>query len=271
MLKILLIQTPLEDIIMLRLKTSLLYSVCCISAFLSYACRNNLKRIKKDGYTIEANFVDGKMVDGKASYYDNEGRLLNTTMYRMGIKSGISINYFTNNRVSDSFKFECNKENGYWIYYDSTGNRLYSNYYYYGLQYGPELIYEDNQLKKFLFSNLNRSVIVECYYDHSGDLDSIGRFAMNFGATSKLFNNKPVKNLFAYLPEVPGSSQLFSIGITNKEHQDRMLYSVKGHNFFLDTLLPSPPSGWFYYLACSLKAKNSSINRVYVEEFREPK
>jgi antitoxin component YwqK of YwqJK toxin-antitoxin module len=249
----------------MNLKPFFLFAITAIF-FLSCSRRPHSKRIKKDGYTVEANFMNGRVADGNARYYDSSGKLINVTMYEKGVREGASINYFHNGAVSDSMQFSRDKEYGYWSHFDSNGNNIYKNYYYYGLPYGPEFIYENNKLKKFLFSDFNRAVIAECFYDDSGDMDSIGWFKMNFTITDRLYKNKPVKNLFGYLPDIPNTIQSFSVGLTNKEHAVKKLYSVEGHDFFIDTLLPIPPSGWYYYLGCNLNANKDSIKKFYIEE-----
>jgi hypothetical protein len=168
--------------------------------------------------------------------------------------------------VADSVKFICDKENGYWKYYDSNGNNVYQNYYYFSLRYGPELIYENNRLRHYRFSNFNRLVSVECFYDSLENLDSIGLFKMDLTINEFLYENRPVQSLFAYLPKIPKSNQSFSIGLTNKEHQDKKLYDVEGHDFFIDTLLSIPPLGWYYYLACNLKSNSGLVKKYYIEE-----
>jgi hypothetical protein len=246
----------------------LAYIGLCVLFVCACQNRNGLKRIDKGKYIVEAIFSKDSIMNGNSSYYSKEGKLLNTTMYKDGMKNGISINYFPNGLVSDSVEFKCGKEVGYWRYFDVAGKKQYADYYYYGLQYGPELIYESDKLHKFLFSDLNRKVIVNCFYNSLGNLDSIGWFSMNFVVLDKLFDNKPVKNLFAYLPDIPGATQSFSIGTTNKEHQDSAICSVRGHDFIIDTIMPLPSSGRFYYIACKLKTEGDSINKVFIEEFR---
>ena len=224
------------------------------------------KRVKIKNYFVEANFENGKISDGVAKYYNANGKIVNTTLYEKAMRNGISINYYSNGVVSDSIEFVQDKENGFWNNYDSFGIILYSNYYYYGLLFGPELIYKGGKVNKFFFSNFNRDDIVECYYNSVGKLDSIAQFKMNFTVLDKVCDNRRVKNLFGYLPKVPNTFQNYAIGLTNKNKQDREMFPVQGHDFIIDTLLLPPPKGWYYYLACHLKADDNSINKVYIEE-----
>jgi hypothetical protein len=239
-----------------------------ILTVISIKCSNDkgVKRVKIDNSYVEANFIDEKTIDGKASYYDSSGTLYNVTTYRKGIKDGISVNYYSNKTVSDSVEYKCGKESGYWRHYDLRGNSSYGNFYYYGLQFGPELIFKDNKLEKFLFSDLNRKIIVACNYDSNGEIDTSFRFTMQFSLKAVMYEDKSVLNLFGCLPKIPHAEQSYSIGITNKEHSDKELVRVTGHEFLIDTLLAIPPTGWHYYIGCNLEANNGSINKFYVEE-----
>lgn len=244
------------------------YFAILLSFFLSCTDKHEMKKIKIGNYFVKANFIDNnnKIVDGKAYFYDSLGNLYNVSMYDKGMRAGISINYYPNRVVSDSIQFICDKEHGYRRFYDTNGFSEYTSYYYFGLRFGPELIYKNNRLTKLLFRDFDRNIIAECNYDSIGRIDSIAEFKMEINIVEKLLNGKPVINLFGYLPKFPTTVQSFSIGLTNSDNKDKKLYSVQGHDFFIDTLLPLPPSGWFYYLACNLKANNNSIDRFYIEE-----
>jgi hypothetical protein len=206
------------------------------------------------------------VIDGKASYYDSSGALYNVTTYDKGIKNGISINYYPDKAVSDSVEFKCGKEYEYWKYYDSKGNIVYANFYYYGLQFGPELIFKNNKLDKFVFSDLSKKTLVTCEYDSSSNIDTGFRFRMQYALKAVMFENKPRLNLFGYLPRLPHAFQTYSLGLTNDKHADKELTKIEGREFLIDTLLSYPPPGWHYYVSCNLRANKNSINKFYVEE-----
>jgi hypothetical protein len=249
---------------MTHLRIAFLLSILTIH--IGCSSNHGMKRIKVDNTYVEAKFIDGTTIDGKAIYYDSLGEMYNITTYKNGTKEGTSINYYPNKKVSDSVEYKSGKESGYWKYYDQQGNNVYGNFYYYGLRFGPELIFENKKLKRFLFSDLNRRNIIACKFDSVGKIDTGMRFTMQFSLNLVTFENKPSLNLFGYLPKIPHSEQSYTIGVTNDKHADRELAIVAGHDFLIDTLLTLPPKGWHYYVACNLKANNGDINKIYIEE-----
>jgi len=232
------------------------------------ACSNDhdVKKVKVGSSYVEAHFVDSMTIDGLAKYYDSAGGLSNVVTYRMGKREGVSINYYPNKMIRDSVQYISDKESGYWMHYDEKGNLIYGNFFYYGLQFGPELVFENNRLKKFLFSDFNRRVIIESDYSTPGRIDTGFFFNMQFALKTVVFEDKPVFNLFGYLPAIPRTKSSFSIGLTNDAHQDKELTPITGHDFIIDTLLSLPPHGWHYYISCRLKANKDSIDKVYIEE-----
>ena len=236
------------------------------TALISCSDNRGIKRTKIGSTYVEAHFIDSTSIDGIARYYDSSGVLNGVTNFRDGIKEGISINYYPNGKVSDSVEYRSGKEFGYWKEYDEKGNITCGNYYYYGVQFGPELVFENSRLKKFLFSDLNRSKIVECNYSSPGIIDTGILFRPQFNIKSVRFQGKLVFNLFGYLPAIPHTEQRYSIGLSNEAHQDRELTPITGHDFMIDTLLAPPPSGWHYYIGCRLKANKDSIDKFYIQE-----
>jgi hypothetical protein len=143
---------------------------------------------------------------------------------------------------------------------------LYLNYYYFGLEFGPSWFYENNKLQKVIFSDFNKKIVAACNYDSAGILDSILQFNMNFISLDEFSSSKKMKNIFAYLPQFPNTIQKFTIGMSDKSHKDIELFPVKGENFIIDTLVSPLPVGYHYYLSCKIKALNSAIFKIYIED-----
>jgi len=136
--KIQILQTQIGFFNMIYLKDNF-WKFALLICEISCNNSNNLKTFNLNHQLVQAKLVDG-LIDGKATFYDSLGNFINITTYERGIRSGISINYYANRTVSDSVEIVAGKENGYWRYYDSNGNRTYCAYYYYGLLFGPELM-----------------------------------------------------------------------------------------------------------------------------------
>ena len=229
----------------------------------------NEKRIKIErikNFTVQASFLDHNVIDGKARYFDSLGRLVNISTFSKGIRNGVNINYYPNGIVSDSVEYIFDKENGYWTYFDTSGIIGYSDYYYFGLGFGPTTWYENGQLQKYQFRDFNHKVIAEGKYTEHSKLDSIQGFHMNLCVTKVSKEGGKFCDLFGYLPEFPNTEQIFSIGLTNKNQRESQICAVKGKYFFIDTLLPIPPQNWFYYLGCHIRANGGAINKFFIEE-----
>ena len=239
-----------------------------VVTLIDYNCANkgSEKRVKIGNSYVDAKFIDDTIIDGTAHYYDSLGTLYNVSNYRKGIKDGMSVNYYSNQVISDSVEYKNGKESGYWRHFDIKGGDTYGNFYYYGLQFGPELIFKNDHLQKYLFSDLDRKIIIACDYDDGGKIDTNFRYEMQFALRSVKYDAKPVLNLFGFLPFIPHAGQTYSLGITNKEHADKELAPLSGHDFLIDTLLAVPPSGWRYFIGCNLKTNDGSFHKYYILE-----
>jgi len=230
---------------------------------------SNLETRKMNNQTIKARFLNNNIIDGKAEFYDSTGKLVNVSNFDHGLKHGVSIDFDNNGTIVDSVSYWYGNQYGYYHHFDSAGNIDYKNYYYYGLPYGPVIFYNDRKINKYLFYDFNREALVLCKYDSSEALDSISYFHMRFIVEDKVENRKKVKGIFAYLPSIPRSNQEFAIGITNKSNGIKELFAITSNTFFIDTLLPSVPAGFNYYISCSVKSKNGVLNKFYIEQFVE--
>lgn len=237
------------------------------AVLISVGCSSNLniKTIKVGSYTLKGNFNDDSTADGRVEYYDSSGHFSKWLTFKNNLKDGPAVVYHPNGSISDSGIFKYDRQYGYWSHYASRGKYKWIDFYYWGLPLGPELFYQDKKLTRFQFNDFNREPLVICRYDTAEKLSLIERFSMKlvFGDNSGL--KKELNRLFAYLPKIPNSEQEFSIGITNKNKDDKKLFAVISNNFFIDTLLPNPPTEWNYYILCSIKTNDGYINKNYME------
>jgi len=216
--------------------------------------RESIETLHEGSFIVKAKFVDGRR-NGRSEMYDSAGHLSGVLNYRNDSLSGICIHYFLNGVVSDSVMFINDKPQGYWKHYDQNGDLRYITYYYYGLQFGPEIsYYKDRILKSFNFLNFEREPIVECSYNTHGNLDSIEKFDLKVVLREKEKNGLPVVELFAYLPQIPLAKQSYSIGLADKNHVPQKLCDIAGTNFLIDTVLKAPPPGFHFYLKCDVEA-----------------
>ena len=164
-----------------------------------HRARETNRTFQEGSFTIKARFVDGRR-SGRTEVIDSLGRLTGVLNYNNDSMSGICIHYFSDGVVSDSVMYRCDKPQGYWRHYAPDGDLRHINYFYFGLQFGPDLwYYKDRILKSFSFLDFEREPIVECTYNTHGNLDSIRKMDLKVILTDKEKNGTPVVEFFAEL------------------------------------------------------------------------
>lgn len=215
-------------------------------------------------FIVKARFVDGKR-EGVTEVYDSSKKLTGILHYKGGILSGTCIHYFSNGVVADSIHYESDKPQGYWRHYNQDGSLKHITYFYFGLQFGPDLWYQqDNVLKNFCFLDFERRTILASSYDSRGHINLIDSIALPIMLDKKEKNGTPLVEFFAYLPQVPLVKHTYYIGISNNEKEMHKLSNIQGENFMIDTVLTPPPPGFHFYLGCDLKAIEGGIDTSVV-------
>jgi len=242
----------------------------CLSIITLTACVNKstekIQILHEGSFTVKARFVGYKR-EGLTEVYDSSNKLTGILHYENDALSGVCIHYFANGAVSDSVNYKCNKERGYWRHFYPDGSPRHINYYYFGLQFGPDLWYDkDTVLRSFKFLDFERHPLLECLYNRHGHIDSIANIALPISLTEKEKNGIPLVEFFAYLPEIPLVKQTYYIGIADSKKNIRKLCDIQGSNFFIDTMLTNPPSGYHFYLGCHLKAIEGGIDTTLITE-----
>jgi hypothetical protein len=225
-------------------------------------------------YTIKESTANN-MRNGKTEIYDQEGKLASVVNYKDDLKSGFSVDYYSNGVMADSGHYEFNKRQRYWKYYREDGRLLHVIYYYFGLQFGPSIWYQsdgavDKVLRNFKFFDFDGHCIAECYYNKHGNIDSITNFALPIELDSLQKNGDPFVRFFAYLPVIPLVKETYYIGIADSVNiSRRKLCDIQGSNFFIDTILAPPPPGCYFYLASDLKADEIGLDTTFITEARQ--
>ena len=249
----------------------ILINILLVIVFLS-SCENRpkIEVHKYHDYVVSGLFEHG-MPEGEIKYFSTDGHLLNKILYKNGIKSGLAISYFLNGRPSNVGNYTYNLRNGQWDIFDSLGSKIFSTFYLNDFNYGPQLYYDkESALQKFDFLSFNKYLLARCYYSQGGTVDSLSRFKMGFNMIDNIGLEKNEYNIFAYLPQIPGLHQTFSLGIIDSLKREKQICIIQGKNFLLDTLVSIPPKGSHYYLSCLIQNNNMSLNKAFMEEFFVP-
>jgi antitoxin component YwqK of YwqJK toxin-antitoxin module len=233
--------------------------------FIQFSCSNHrtIKNVKDGSFIVKANYMDS-LRDGPAMVYNDSNELLSITNYKNGSREGISKHFFHNGLVADSVQYKGDREYGFFTHFNQDGTIRHTNYRYFGLDYGPDLWYDNSVLKTFSFIDFGKEVIAKAIYRDNGELDSIIMFNPSVSMQSVERNGKPMLRLFALLPQIPKANQLYSIGLEASSNSVTKLADVQGKDFFIDTIMTAPPAGFHYYLGCNFRAKHDSINKFYM-------
>jgi hypothetical protein len=171
---------------------------------------------KKNETFISGSFrVDGIMsqsskYDGHIKFYDtNTNILLIECDYRNGIKNGEYKEYYKNGTLKMDLFYNEGKENGIIKYFDSSGNLVARDYYYYGLHSGNAIRYSNSKFKSYSFYSLDNKELIHFNYDslkgkHLPDIFSDFFFYSHVNFIDEINNIAPKKaQYFLYTPNPP--------------------------------------------------------------------
>ena len=248
----------------------LMGKVVCIM-LLCFSCnsRENMIERKQIGeYSVEAVFKNDSIIDGMATYYSDDGKMVSRITYQDGKKNGVAKTYFPDGKIKDSLFYINDHKHGFGYKYDPGGRLSSMYYYYYGLRMGPQIFNLDSRRYKYFFSDFNKRDLVDCTYDSLGNLKDVSFYKMNLSVSKGIVNDSVAVDLFAYLPEPPQTTIEFRVGLTNANQRDKYLFTVDNNRVFIDTILPYPPNGEHYFISASIAGKDGVFNKVFLEEFR---
>jgi hypothetical protein len=154
----------------------MLFSFCVI-----YGCRSSTHKVE---WHTESTFVKGVskngMMEDTFKYYSLDGTLLSAAVYMQGKLNGDSIEYYSDGKIKKRTSFLDTLKNGSNRYYDTFGNLIYSDFFYYNLSVGPIIYYENKVPKKFYFSNLENENLLSIDYGKWDGIQSIVPNLINF-------------------------------------------------------------------------------------------
>jgi hypothetical protein len=165
-------------------KNSTMKNIFLAGLVFVFSCNNPGKENKS---VADKNAIDSILHDTAFEYYDN-GRLKAIVPLTNGLRNGAS-------KV-----------------FDSAGNFVYTDYYYYDLAVGPTAYYgSGGDLRGYFFVNLQRELLLKIDYSSwKGIEDVVGR-SIRF--TTDTINDKPADQvtLLLYLMDPPKISFSYSI------------------------------------------------------------
>jgi len=242
--------------------------ILCLSSIvlLLIGCNNDNDVTKKmvKNKIIESNFINDSIYHGVTKIYDSNYHLESKITFSRGIRNGESVNYYMNGKISDSSFYRAGLKNGYNYVFDSTGQLIYINYFFYGHQFGEEFFFRNYRPYQYIFKNFEKKNIFSCGYDSIGIFAYSGEIinATIYGTT---VNKMPNYGLFAYFLNPPHVQIIYSLGvIQQKTNTNKKILVFDNKKFFIDTILSIPPVGWKYYISAEYNDSLNNLKKTYI-------
>jgi len=169
-------------------------------------CCNNLPvktKIQKDGYTLIGKFINDTIFDGVVDYYDGQ-KLVYSASFKNNKKDGFAYNFYPNGKIKNQSFFELDKQNGNSIEYDSIGNMIYKDHYYYDRQIGPVYFYNKNgSIREYYFLNFEGETLIYRNYDSIKQTSQNPNNYFHMHISDALQDSTRKLQLFIYIIELP--------------------------------------------------------------------
>lgn len=131
------------------------------------SCDGDKKQSIKIGDELAEGFITKDTVfDGLIKFYDiNSHKLKRQCVYSNGVENGEQINYYKNGKIADKIFYENGKLNGFATVFDSSGNILNKDFFYYDIKVGPSIDFSNNRVSKYWFYSLDGNLLFYLDYD----------------------------------------------------------------------------------------------------------
>lgn len=230
------------------------------------SCRNenNVQKKRIGNDIIESYFIEDSIFDGPTKYYNLNGRIESLIYYSKGIKNGVGLNFHSNGKVYDSSTYVSGMKNGWHYVYDTVGQLIFKDYFFYGQRLGEEVFYKNGKPIEFSFLNFEKKRIFSCGYDSIGLTGASGGI-LNVSSYGIYTNGVRQQGVFVYLIQPPGILVNYSLGLFNeKANKKNELLQFKPTGFFKDTALTLPEEGWKYYVAAHYNDTVNKFEKVFI-------
>ena len=138
-----------------------------------YSCNGNhhQRQIYIDNYKVVGDITSDSIYNGNIKFYDSAtGKLIQEAEYKNGLLNGKRVNYWNNDKIFSILNYENGKNIGYNYYFDSIGNLINKDYFYYDLKVGPSIKYSSGNPLVYNFyafdNNLTYSLIYDSLKNH---------------------------------------------------------------------------------------------------------
>jgi hypothetical protein len=168
--------------------------------------------------------------------------------------------------MSDSMNYTNNLLNGKSYKYTQDGQLRVMRTNYYGLEVGDFSFYDRGKIQQYDFIDFENETLVKCTYDSAGMCDSLYFNAMPV-LRNMLKEGRSI-NLFFISPHPPDFETKYMVGIKDENGMKKREFHLRDDSLFLDTVLPTPPKKWVYYVSINYKNISSDSTVNYYKEYK---
>jgi len=245
----------------------------CLS-ILTFSC-NNLQRrkivtIQKGDIIIKGDIESDTLYNDTISYYDLKNNLLSKRFFKCGREYGMSIEYRLNKVPMKTTEYSNGLKNGFNSYFDSSGQCIYRDFYYYDLPVGPAIFFEKNgKPSRFYFLSLQNETLLDINYKNWNGIADVHSKCINFITNIQMKDSVREISLLLYVISPPKFSFEYSILKKKKTSKDNfeIIEKVRSHMPFINVALPILPDDDIYSIG--LNVYDSILNKksVIYEDF----
>ncbi len=174
--------------------------------------KKNIIRIQKGDTILEGNITNDTLFNDTILYYDLNGKLIRSSVFKEGKQNGISTEYYLNGNPMKITNYLDGYKNGENFYFDSLGKYFYRDFYYFGLPTGPITFFDlKGQPKTFYFTNLQNETLLQIDYQKWRGIKEIYSNCINFTLHIAKEDSTRKIYLLLYLIEPPKFSFKYTI------------------------------------------------------------
>jgi hypothetical protein len=223
--------------------------------------KNNVT-IKKGDVIIKGDIINDTLFNDTIKYYDLNNELTGVKFFKNGKEEGRSIDFYSHDRPMIITSYSNGIKNGYNEYFDTSGKRIYRDFYYYDLIVGPIIYYDKlERPKRYFFSNLQNETLLHIDYEKWNGIKDVISDCINFTSNTIRGDTTKETNLLLYLISPPRLSFAYSI-FKKKKVSDAgfiEIKQVKSDQPFIQITLPNLPQDEHY--AVGLNVYDSILNK----------
>jgi hypothetical protein len=163
-----------------------------------------ISTIRRGDFLFKGKIQHDSIFNDTIFVYDLNEKLVSKRNYRNNELEGISIVYYNNGSPKTISAYSHGLKNGYQYFYDSTGKKIYQDFYYCNLAAGPIIYFNKNgDPDKYFFISLDNKTLLHFDYSNWDGVKSIVNECINYTINLQQRNLNKEMSIFIYLINPP--------------------------------------------------------------------